>query len=130
MSICMPSNARAISVAWASVTFGSMVGPFPSGVCENTQCKGRGLAAHSMDNTGVSLRLLHPRLIVLDAEAPKDLHHRPFAGGIKRAKGYVLGLRQQVLGLGHFLLHVFNAASLRGPACNCTQLFLNKVVST
>lgn len=111
MSICMPSNARAISVACACVTFGSMVGPFPSGVCENSQCKGRGLTAHSVDNTGISLRLLHPRLIVLDAEAPKDFHHCPFAGGIKRAKGYVLGLRQQVLGFGHYVSHVYQGST-------------------
>lgn len=103
MSICMPSNARAISVACACVTFGSMVGPFPSGVCENSQCKGRGLTAHSVDNTGISLRLLHPRLIVLDAEAPKDFHHCPFARGVKRAKGDVLSLGKQGFGFSHVL---------------------------
>ncbi len=48
-----------------------MVGSFPFGVCESSQCKGEGLTAHSVQYPGQSLGLLHTRLIVLDAE-PQD----------------------------------------------------------
>lgn len=111
MSCHIAINSWPIFAASSRVIVGSMVGSFPSGVCESSQCKGEGLTAHSVQYPGQSLGLLHTRLIVLDAQAPKDFHHRPFARGVKRAKGDVLSLRKQVLGLCHYVPHVYQGST-------------------
>ncbi|QDJ44996.1 hypothetical protein CBR71_03805 [Bordetella hinzii] len=71
MSCHIAINSWPIFAASSRVIVGSMVGSFPSGVCESSQCKGEGLTAHSVQYPGQSLGLLHTRLIVLDAE-PQD----------------------------------------------------------
>lgn len=69
---------------------------------------------------------LHLGVVVLAAQPAKDIHNRTLGGIDKYPLGYIRCAVQQLFGFGDF----FHAASLRGSACNRTQLFLNKVVFT
>lgn len=66
------------------------------------------------------------RSVTLGAQLIKDIQHGFFARVHEGAAGDVLGVLQQLFGFGDFV----HAATVRGPACNRTQLFLNKDVST
>lgn len=63
--------------------------------------------------------------VTLGAQLLKDLQHRFFGRIDESPLGHVCGVPQQLFGFSDF----FHAASVGGPACNRTQLFLKKVVS-
>lgn len=66
------------------------------------------------------------RTVTLGAQLIKDIQHSFLARVHEGPAGDVLGVLKKLFGFSEF----FHAASVRGPACNRTQLFLNKDVST
>lgn len=63
------------------------------------------------------------RAVTFGAQLIKDVQHGLFAGVHKGPSGDVLGVLKKLFGFGDFV----HAASLRGPACKCMHIFLNKV---
>ena len=61
--------------------------------------------------------------VTLGAQLIKDIQHSFLARVHEGPAGDVLGVLQKLFRFGDF----FHAASVRGPACNCMQIFLNKV---
>ncbi|MDH1299701.1 hypothetical protein [Achromobacter sp. GD03932] len=105
-----------------------MASSFADGACRNRQFKALGLASqfdvHCSMHRRTGTVVGGPRhAVTLGAQLVKDIQHSLFARVHEGPAGDVLGVLQKLFGFSEF----FHAASVRGPACKCMQIFLNKV---
>lgn len=85
----------------------------------------------SMQNPSMFHIPAHTGLVLLAAQAAKDIHHGAFGRIFEGAQGDVLGLGQQGFGFSHFsfFVELRSDSSVAGPALIRTQALLHKVVS-
>ncbi len=122
-------SAISASAASGKKNFTPMPSSFSkNGLCESSQFTGKGQGAqfdgHSSVHRRASAVVRRPgHAVTLGAQLIKDIQHSLFARVHEGPAGDVLGVLQKLFGFSEF----FHAASVRGPACNCMQIFLNKV---
>ncbi|WP_165596667.1 hypothetical protein [Achromobacter xylosoxidans] len=98
-------NKSTTAAPKADQTTISMPIPFPeNSECESAQFKGKREGAHLVQNPTAFHIPAHTGLVLLAAQAAKDIHHSAFGRIFEGAQGDVLGLGQQGFGFSHFHL--------------------------